>query len=728
MADVTLPIDLTQCDQEPIHVPGSIQPHGILLVVDPATSRVLQAAGATDRLLGRALSRVLGAPLEDVLGPAAAALVRSPRTSPASEPIYLGSVIPPGGSGSLDLLTHERDGLVVLELEPAAPSRDSAAQMLAKVTAIGAALEAAPDLARLCQAAAREVRRLIGFDRVMVYRFLEDGAGCVVAEDKLPELPPFLNHHYPASDIPRQARALYVRNPVRVIPDRDYAPAPLVPAACPATGQPLDMSDCILRSVSPVHVQYLGNMGVAASMSVSILRDGALWGLIACHHTKPKPVPYELREACKHVGQMLAQQIRAREDADLHMERLRLSAACDELMRTLARADAVEPVLFERCAELRSLIPADGAAILLGGDLASVGHVPAEEQIRELAAWALRLPEIDPYATDRLSERYRPASDYAASASGLLSTVVSREAPLLLMWFRAERIEVVNWAGNPHEPAAPGADLGILTPRKSFELWKETVRGRARPWSLAEIETARRLRDAVFDLRQRRKLRDLNAELRRTLSDKEELLVQKDLLMREVNHRVQNSLQLVNAMLSLQAREALEPQVKAHFDEAQRRIMAVSMVHQRLWRSDQIQTVDFAAYLRELCEGLVEAWGRPWASHLKIHAAPVLVPTDQAIVLALMVVELLTNAVKYAYEGEAGPIEVTVREEGQQAIRVTVADYGTGMRSEARPSGLGSRLTRALAAQLGGRIDVATSAKGTRVTFTAPLAARRDES
>ena len=718
-------MDLQACDREPIHIPGAIQPHGLLFVVDPATLRILQFAGHPQRMLGREAADLLNASVDHLLGTETSTLLRSLPPGRLSEPIWVSSITMPDGQ-DFDVVAHERDGLLMLELEPAGTPRATAAQMLSELRAIGAELETMPDLRHLCEAAARAMGRFTGFDRVMIYAFLDDGSGAVVAEAKSDELPSFLNHRFPASDIPKQARALYVRNLVRVIPDVGYAPVPLLPPLCPATGQPLDMSDCALRSVSPIHVQYLKNMGVAASMSVSIVRDGALWGLMAFHHTSPKPVPYEQREVCKYVGQTLAQQIRAQEEADSHAEVLRLNAAREELSTSLTHAGGIEAALLEHCLALPAMVPADGAAILFGDKIVRVGYAPAEPQVRILADWLLKATPPDPYATDTLSKHHEPAAAYTAVASGLLAAVVSREDPLVLLWFRAEQIETVNWAGNPHKPVEPGETLGALTPRKSFALWQETVRGHSRPWSIAEVGAARALRQTVSDLRQQEKLRELNVQLRRTLSDKEDLLAQKDLLMREVNHRVQNSLQIVNSMLSLQAQQTSEPDVKARFDEARQQIMAVSMVHQRLWRSDQIQTVDFGTYLRELCAGLVESWGRAWEPQLRIHAAPVVLPTNEAVVLALVVTELLTNAVKYAYGGDVGPIDVTVKEQGRRAVLVTVADRGIGIRTDARQTGLGSRLTKALIAQLRGEIEVSSNAPGTRVTLTVPTSARTD--
>ena len=614
-----------------------------------------------------------------------------------------------------------RDDVAVLELKSGLADRPSAARLLAEIGAAIAAIDAAPDLLSICQAAAREVRRLTDFDRVMVYRFLEDGSGSVVAEHHVDALPPFLNHRYPASDIPRQARELYVHNPIRVIPDVCYVPVPLVPSLCPATGQPLDMRDCMLRSVSPTHIRYLKNMGVAASMSVSVVRDGALWGLIACHHRTPKRVPYELREVCRHLGQALAQRIAVREEADTNLQVRQLDATRDRVLSTLARAGDVESALSEHISDLRAVVPSDGVAVCHRERVAGAGHRPSDAKIRALAQWLLHGGLPDPFATDRLAERYAPASAYRARASGLLATMVWREDPLVLLWFRAEQTEEIDWAGNPHKPVEPGSELGTLNPRRSFELWREIVRGRSRPWTDAELEAVRRFRDRVLELHQRQQLSALNQQLREALSEKEDLLTQKDLLMREVHHRVQNGLQLVNSMLRLQQREAADPVVAAHFAEACRRLTAVALIHQRLRRSDQVQSVAFDSYLGELRVGLVEGWGAAWDQYIQLQAAPVMLPTKEAVILALVVTELLTNAVKHAYGGKPGPIRVMVEEQSPKAIRITVEDHGTWAGGREWSDGVGSRLVRALLAPLKGKIGFEENRPGLRVVLEVPL-------
>ena len=270
--------DVTACDREPIHIPGAIQPHGLLLVAEAETLEVVAGAGELEARLSPGW---LGARLPDLLGAQAAARLAGAEPDVA---VPLGCVETPGGP--LEALGRLSDGRWLVQLEPQAQGWSDPSQVLAWLDQAGGVFERAADLRALCHDAARVFRQFTGFDRVMIYRFLDDDAGVVVAEDRDPSLHGFLNHHFPASDIPRQARALYVRNRTRAIPDIGYTPAPLRPAS--AGLAQLDMSDVDLRSVSPIHLQYLKNMGVAASASISIVKDGVLWGLVACHSATPR--------------------------------------------------------------------------------------------------------------------------------------------------------------------------------------------------------------------------------------------------------------------------------------------------------------------------------------------------------------------------------------------------------------------------------------------------------
>jgi two-component system, chemotaxis family, sensor kinase Cph1 len=701
---------LTDCDREPIHVPEAIQPHGALIAVELAGRRIAASAGDIAAVLGEpvetieAVERLSGLPLDRIV----AAL-------PAAGPALVAAVATE--AGPVDMVGHRRDGLLILEFERAT-SQLSAASALGAAQALASRLDAAQSITEVCQHAADAVHELTGYGRIMVYEFLADDSGAVLAEARLPELGSLLRHRFPESDIPRQARALYARNPVRVIPDSAYVPAPLAWREGDGTQAPLDMSDCHLRSVSPIHLQYLRNMNVAASASISIMVAGRLWGLIACHHHEPRRLDFVERELAKHVGQLVGVQIGARLRAAGQNEHARLDRASEEVLQIIRPGiGSVEESLLRHVADLARAIPCDGVVVAANGRMALHGSTPTEQQMRDL------LPPLEPsgasqvFSTSSLSARFPQAEAFAAAASGALALVVRRDPWLSITWLRAEEIETIDWAGNPHKE--PDADSGRLTPRESFELWRELVRGKARPWTTAEVAAADRLGTALEDLNDQQQIRKLNRQLNRAVNDKEQLLAQKDLLMREVHHRVQNSLQLVNSMLHLQERQTDSEEVRTHFEAARQRMTAVAMVHRRLWRTDKLGDVRLDTFMGELVDELAAVWDSRWRQQITLELAPITLSTDRAIVLGLIVTELLTNAVKHAYGGETGPVLVEAAEDRHGLICLRVADRGRGSDDgdEARLS-FGSRLIEALVAQMSATLEVRDNAPGRMVELT----------
>ena len=513
--------DLTACDREPIHIPGAIQPHGLMLVADVDTQLIHFAAGDVERRL--ALTHWAGKPLATVLG---AVLSLEAATLVAMDPEggYVGRLRVPDGE-TFDVAAHLSAAYVVVELEPAAEEGLSASRVLDRVAAEAAGFERALSLLGVCQQAASAFRRLTGFDRVMIYKFLDDGAGKVLAEDKREDLGSFLNHHFPASDIPAQARALYLRNVVRVIPDVSYKPASLRPPSLELAE--LDMTDCSLRSVSPVHLRYLQNMGVDASASFSIIKDGCLWGLVACHSELPRSLTYDVRAACRSWVGSIARQIKSKEEAEALRQRIRLRSSEDDIVALLSRDGSLNGARFNHLDEIGRMLSADGMAVLRGRELVTAGLCPPDEQVLDLVGW-IGQRSIEPiFYTDRLPSLYPPAVPFQSAVSGVLSIAVSAEEPWILLWFRADQLEVINWAGNPHKAKSAGENQA-LTPRASFASWSQTVSGKAKAWSLPEVEAASRLRAALLESQQNRRMRDLNLQLTRILQDKDVLLQQKE--------------------------------------------------------------------------------------------------------------------------------------------------------------------------------------------------------
>jgi light-regulated signal transduction histidine kinase (bacteriophytochrome) len=707
MTDVST-VDLTTCDREPIHIPGAIQPHGMLLVTDATTGLLRQVAGDIERRLGvEAIAP--GTPLAALIGTQLAE--RCLAVAPGPVGGYFGTIKAAAGEW-LDVSAHRNTEVVLVELEPAPAEPSAAAPALAALEAAAIVLQQADTMQALCDCAAALFRDLTGFDRVMIYQFLDDEAGRVVAEARRSDLHSFLHHHFPASDIPRQARALYVRNLVRVIPDAGYQPQPLRPPM----SQPLDLSDCALRSVSPVHLEYLRNMGVAASASISIVVDGRLWGLVACHHDVPRELSFAARSSSRALAVAFAQQVKAREEADFYRERIRLGRFAPGVVSVIARDGPLQSALGNHLTEIQTMFRGDGLVAVRGCELLSVGRSPPEQALRPLIDWLVsRAPRTPVFSTDRLSTFF-PDERLRTLGSGVLSIVISAAEPWLVIWFRAEESEVVSWAGDPHKPAEPVG--GRLTPRASFAAWQEVVHGRARAWSLAEIEAAGQLRATIIEARQTWRVRDLNRQLAAAMKDKDLLLDQKQYLINEANHRIQNSLQLVASFLGLQRRASADPALQAALDEAARRLGAVALLHQRLYRGDAIETVDASRYVEDLCREAVSAMGPEWDGQLSLDLGPAALSPDQAKSLGLIVTELLINANKYAYDGGAGPIRISLSEE-RNTLRLVVADQGRG--GVLPGKGFGSRMIDAMVAQLRGTLEYEPNDPGLRATLKVPL-------
>lgn len=502
-------VRLEACEREPIHLSGAIQPYGALLVVDPVSDIIVQAAGDLAGVLDFH-GPAVGERAQAVLRVSLAELTERAENALGAEPIYLATVGPFGGGAEMVLTAHLWADVVIVEARPAGRSA-SAATSLAAIRSISESILTASGLIEACEVAANAVRRVSGYDRVMIYRFLPDGAGVVIAEVRDDRAPPFLHHRFPASDIPAQARELYRRSTIRVIPDVDYVPRPLEPVLFPGTNLPLDMSQCGLRSVSPVHVQYLRNMGVDASMSVSLLAHGELWGLIACHNSNTRAVPYEALEICRHVGQTLSGRIQSHEMAEASRAAHDRGAVGDAILSALAGAEDPGDLLLRLGADLLRIAPSDGIAICMRGAVVTAGVAPKEAEVRRMATWfAGRLSESEAFATDRLPEVWSEAKSLASVASGVLSVSVPADDPMLLMWFRSEQIEEVDWAGNPREHSDQDARFGALGPRTSFRSWRETVRGRSAPWDASDVQRVRDFGGRVGYVMHQQRVRQLN--------------------------------------------------------------------------------------------------------------------------------------------------------------------------------------------------------------------------
>ncbi|HEY9881571.1 MAG TPA: ATP-binding protein [Leptolyngbyaceae cyanobacterium] len=517
-------VNLTNCDREPIHIPGSVQPHGILLALAPDLT-IEQISDTTQALLGIAPAELLGQSLATLLSADQIQTLQDCLLGSFEtiNPLHL-NLTTANGVHTFDGIFHRSpQDKLILELEPStAEDRKDFFSFYAITKGILSRMQQTRDLLGLCELIVHEIQQLTGFDRVMVYRFDPDGSGTVIAESCQPDLEPYLGLHYPDSDIPKQAKQLYVLNPLRLIPNAQYRPAELLTLPLTAQQPPLDLSLAILRSVSPIHIEYLSNMGVGASMSISLLKEGKLWGLIACHHQSNKFISYSTRTICEFLGQIMALEIGTKEDTQNLDYTLRLKAIQARFIERLTRAEDFSTALVKNREELLALTSAEGAAICADGFITTVGKTPPEAFIHDLLDWLRDRFQDHLFVTDALAEQYSPAQAYLSTASGVMALSITKVQKNYVLWFRPEQVQYVTWAGNPDKFKQVETD-GSLTifPRKSFEAWKQLVEGHSQPWQPCEIDGAIELRSAIVGiiLRKADELAAINLELERSNSE-----------------------------------------------------------------------------------------------------------------------------------------------------------------------------------------------------------------
>src|SRR5262245_41637103 len=636
------PVDLTNCDREPIHVPGSIQPFGFLLgLLSDFTICITSENVATH--LGDECADVIQRPVTDIISEAAVKAIRARvdyLSGPDAVERMFGVRLQDDGP-LFDVAIHFSGAYLVIEaeasvIEPDVNSGELVRLMLGRV-------RKTEGLRELAQEAARQVKILTGFDRVMVYRFHPDGSGEVIAEVAAAGLEPFLGLHYPASNIPRQARILYQRNWVRIIADVAARPV-LLSSASTHSATLLDLSMSALRSVSPIHIEYLQNMGVAASMSVSILREGKLWGLFACHHYSPRHISFERRTAAELFGQMFSWILESRErEADGAYE-TRAHQIQERLMEVAATHAHSRGAIIDFVTDYRKMIECDGIAVWSEGAITLAGDTPTEDEVKDLIAFINRTSPGRICASADIARVYAAGESFRDRAAGFLAIPISRTPRDCLIFFRREILRSVKWAGDPNKSYSVGPMGPRLTPRKSFEVWQEIVRGQSAPWTTSDLRIADGLRITLLEVILQ--LADLAARERRSAQERQELMIA------ELNHRVRNILSLVRGLVA-QSKDSTTT-AEEFASVVGGRIQALARAH------DQITSLNWApAALKSLVESEAGAYLGSRAGRIRMGGPDVALDPKAFATLALVVHELMTNSAKYgALADSTGQVEV----------------------------------------------------------------------
>jgi chemotaxis family two-component system sensor kinase Cph1 len=508
-------VDLTNCDREPIHIPGKIQSHGFLIAVSSLTQQITFVSDNVSKFLKINASDLLDLDINAL----------SQKINGLQQEVDFGQLLKLGQSQdsfeiinpyklTIDgmpfyLIIHLSNNQIILEFERSEDNYDIQSQIGRSIS--GILLE--PSLMGMLNNAAREVKKVINYDRIMIYRFLEDGHGEVISEVANENLEPFLGLHYPASDIPQQARALYKLNFTRIIADVNTTDSPILTYG----EEPLDLTHSGLRAVSPIHIQYLKNMGVESSFSISLISKGELWGLIACHNYSPKFIDYKARESAKLIGQIISSGLEFRQAEEDNETDDQMKEAIQEVSTQLDRDPSLINALRGHNITVLDITEASGVAILFEGTISKLGITPDDADLEELFIWLKGHMKDSIYHTSSLSAVYSPAKRYTAIGSGLFACMLSREMGEYLIYFKPEKLSTVNWAGNPEKPVELSIEgLPLLSPRRSFESWTEIVRHTSNKWTQSEITNVLKIREKIISVinKKANEIRQLNERLK----------------------------------------------------------------------------------------------------------------------------------------------------------------------------------------------------------------------
>ncbi|HWG69433.1 MAG TPA: HWE histidine kinase domain-containing protein [Steroidobacteraceae bacterium] len=702
MSDIDEPPDLTLCDREPITRLERIQSFGFLLAMSKDWT-VVRASANLGMLLGIEAVAAIGAKLVDLVDRHALHNIRNRMAflvaAQGIERLY-GMPLVPGKR--FDIAVHYANSMIVLEGEPT--SLDEGMEVASLVRAMVVRLGTQQTLEAFHRDAARQVRLLTGFDRVMIYRFDQGGAGEVIAESLTSGMEAYLGLHYPASDIPAQARALYLRNPFRIIADVDAPTVVLLPVE--AGVEPLDQSLAFTRAVSPVHIEYLRNMGVAASLSISIIVDGALWGLVACHHRTPRLKSFVIRTATELFGQMYSMKLERRlRRFDTAVER-----KAQELVDRIGESIAPDEMLLSDAdwwrAAIGDLIECDGVAVAFRGLLSMSGDTPPRSDIEALVQRLNSMSSQRVFTADHLAALYPEAALHVDRAAGVLSIPISHSPQDYILLFRRERLQAITWAGNPEKPTSKTDDGLRLSPRKSFEAFRTISRGRALPFTEQNRRTASALRSALIDV--------ILGFSRHGDEEFIKTAQRQELLIAELNHRARNIFGLIRGLINQGGTE--NASVAAYVQSLNGRIQSLARAH------DQITRVNWGpGRLCVLFDQELRAYIPQQQERFILRGPEALLHPQAFSTLSLVVHELVTNSVKYGSLSGQGSVVVTLELKAGDGLYIQWRETGGPAVQTPRRRGFGSVIVeRVIPFDLKGTAQIRYEPGGVEADFFVP--------
>jgi chemotaxis family two-component system sensor kinase Cph1 len=671
-------VDLTNCDKEPIHIPGKIQSHGFLIAVDKNKLVITYISENTkdfidlkpSDLLEKTLSTVndyitKSDPDFDIQDLLKLGIIRKNFDSVSPHPIEI-------NGNPFYLIISASDTNWLLEFEPVTLQYD----LQSSIGRSASSMLKGKSVSSLLKSAAIEVKKLINYDRVMIYKFQDDGHGEVVAEEKEDHLESFFGLHYPASDIPKQARTLYKLNLTRLIANVNTNDSPILTFD---DSEPLDLTNSSLRAVSPIHIQYLKNMGVYSSFSISLISHGELWGLIACHNYSPKFIDYKAREGSKLIGQILSSALEYREEEEDSEIVKQFKDTATALSEHLNRDKYLIDAITQHEKTVLDTTNGNGVAIIFENSLKTLGMVPAENEIWELAEWLKSSSDETIYYTHRLPEIYPKAKKYKDIASGLLACNLSRELNEMIIWFKPEQITTVNWAGDPEKPVVASENgLLSLSPRKSFETWSQVVINTSEKWAPEEVSSVLRIREIIVtDINKKaNEVRLLNEKLQAAYEELDTFsyTISHDLRTPLTSIKTYSELILKNKSLDENGKKMIGRVLNAA-DKMNFLIKEILNLA-RVGRSEiKFEVVDMQTLLKEIG---TEVWSAFKADNCELILGQLPDLKGDRTMIAQVFTNLISNGVKYSSMVKKAKVEVSAHIDGGETI-YAIKDNGMGI-------------------------------------------------
>lgn len=677
----TILVDLNNCDIEPIHIPGRIQSHGFLIVIDQNQIIRFHSENIFDYLKLPGIE-LLGQPISTI----------EPIIGKNEPPNFINQLIVFGKTNGFDqtnpfqtdiqgrpfhLIISPSDNCFLLEFEPSESDLTLDIQKMVGKSISG--MLADKNLQNLLNNTASHIKNIINYDRVMIYKFAQDGHGEVVAEAKNGDLNTWLGLHFPASDIPRQARELYKLNLTRLIANVNTEPSSIL-AEGSLTDRPLDLTNSQLRAVSPIHIQYLKNMRVCSSFSISLIYHNELWGLIACHNYTPRYIHYKARESAKLIGQILSSALEFRQDEENQSVYEKYKTAVSELSKYMLQSNSIEDALTLNTISLLDVADAHGAILVYENNITKLGITPDDEQLKDLINWIRDNVNEPIYYTQNLPSLFPEATIYKTRASGIFVCTISKELNEYVIWFKPEQMQIIQWAGNPEKPAEIDIRNGLLSisPRKSFEAWSETVTGTSKNWGNSEIKSIIRLKGEIsYAINQKAsEIRILNEKLKQAY---EEL----DTFSFTISHDLKNPLTTIKSYSQILMRDKnMSPEslkildrINVSSDKMDQMIREV-LEYSRIGKTTLTKVpIDIKSLVKEQVKDLTVAFQ---ACDLEMNIGDTPVLHGDPVMISQVFSNLLSNAIKYSSRSKPSRVSVQGSITDTEVI-YSIADNGIGI-------------------------------------------------